>query len=439
MKRYCIYSHCGLHISILILFFGRFINSYSFLRRTVSRTGYTSPIFSVENENLGNVLSEAEQTPGTIKTRRLRYSGKYPKKFSEKYKEIGRNTSTIQHVLMKGNTPAGQHVSIMVDECIQHMKIPTVVTNNMSAIIVDCTLGYGGHSLRILRECDLKCRIISFDKDLVELEKTQYRISKLIDKKLETTHGYLNCSSNDIFLPVHDSFGNIKKHMTTLGVLGKVDAILADIGISSMQLDDPSRGFTFKSESVLDMRMDQSQSLTAQTLLKSLNPESLSRILIDNSDEAFAVYISESIYSDAIPQTTSELTECVRQGVRRAHTVLNLADPSKAEFDKSITRTMQAIRIEVNGEFEALDNLLKDAPSILQPGGRIVILTFHSGEDRRVKKAFKQGYKDGVYSAWSDDVIRTSFEERRRNPRSKCAKLRFVRMYTFTEWIINTF
>ena len=197
--------------------------------------------------------------------RRVRYSGKYPKKFIEKYKEISKNSSTISRVLSKGSTPAGQHVSIMIDECIDHMGLQNRTKNN----IIDCTLGGGGHTLRILRETNLNCNLIAFDKDILELEKTTERINSLIHKKLQINYSsnYSNLISNQIFQPNHDSFGNAINYINNLNLTGNIHAIIADLGYSSMQIDDPTRGFTYKYDGHLDMRMDTSQSLTALKLL----------------------------------------------------------------------------------------------------------------------------------------------------------------------------
>lgn len=360
--------------------------------------------------------------------RRIRYKGSYPRKFIEKYKELNGNSSTIQRVLEKGGTPAGQHVPIMVDECMEHMSLRRLrhpCNSQQFPIILDCTLGYGGHTLRILRELELYCQLFAFDRDFDEINKTTSRIRALIDKKLQTNQTHI-LSSHQIFTSIHDTFGNIQAHAERLGILGKVDAVLADLGVSSMQIDDPKRGFTYKDEGPLDMRMDLSQSFTALQLLQQNNVESLARILTENSDEGFASFIAQEVYSDEgnVPATTKALAISVQKGVQRAHQSMKLLPPTKAIYDKAIARTMQALRIQVNDEFGALDQLLDTLPLILRPGGKIVILTFHSGEDRRVKKFFKEKHAEGVFSSWSRDIVRPSSEEIRRNSRSKCAKLR---------------
>lgn len=354
-------------------------------------------------------------------SRRQRYSGKYPKQFHLKYKERNGNISTIEKVLLKGGTPAGQHVSIMVKECIEHLNVRR--NSSVPLNLIDCTLGFGGHSLMLLQETKLNCRLIAFDKDVTELSKTQSRINDKISKKLLSMR-----QSNEVFIPIHDSFANSREHIQKFGLVGRIDAILADLGVSSMQIDNPERGFSFKADGPLDMRMNRtSYAPTAFEILQMHNVSSLSKIISTNSDELYAPFIAEAIYSnglDYLPDTTLKLTECIRNGVNNGRRNDKLNKASKVELDKSIARTMQSLRIEVNKEFEDLDKLLQDIPSLLRSGGKVVILTFHSGEDRRVKKAFKDGFQKGLYSFWSRDVIRPTWDETRQNPRSKCAKLR---------------
>eukprot|EP01035_Chromulina_nebulosa_P019991 gene19991-25961_t len=199
-----------------------------------------------------------------------------------------------------------------------------------------------------------------------------------------------------------------------------------------MQIDNPNRGFTYKTNAPLDMRMDQNQPIKAIDIIIKNNIESLTKILFENSDETHALEIASAIYSINeydeldLPTTSFELINKIRIGVRASHNKLRLPPPTKYDYDKAIARTIQAIRIEVNNEFTDLDRLLNSLPLILKPGGRVVILTFHSGEDRRVKQAFKDGYINGIYSDWSKDLIKPSFDEIRMNPRSRSAKLRWA-------------
>jgi 16S rRNA (cytosine1402-N4)-methyltransferase len=309
--------------------------------------------------------------------RRVRYSGKYPKTFTEKYKEINDQEDVIQKVLSKGSTPAGQHVPVMLEETVAALNI----SHQHENILVDCTLGYGSHTLRMFRQAELNCRIVAFDRDAIELKKTTMRIENLIYPKCDKLINPSSIPRADLFHPIHDSFAHLSTHLSALGYHGQVHGIIADLGLSSMQIDDPIRGFTYKSNGPLDMRMDGNQSTTAMTVLKQQNPSGLAQILAINSDEPYAMEIAEAIYGDKnnLPSTTLELAECVRNGLRRAHREHRLATPTKADFELSIKRTMQAIRIEVNQEFQALDQLLASIPACLRSGGRVAILTFHSG------------------------------------------------------------
>lgn len=381
-----------------------------------------------QTSNINNTL---------VKQRRMRYKGKYPKSFNEKYKEIGGNEDTVRKVLSKGGTPAGQHVSIMLKECIHHLGLfrnESSIGDGDRIVAVDCTLGYGGHSEAILKSIvRQKGLLLSFDQDAIELEKTKTRLQANFfdNSKCTDFMSNNNLKQDDLFKCINDNFCNIEQHIESLHLPGQgIDAILADLGCSSMQLDDPSRGFTYKNDVPLDMRMDKSSDRTAITVLRENDKDSLTILLFDNSDEVLAKYISESIYSDIeekeLPSTTGGLNERIRRGVERGHQALRLPHPTKKEYEKAITRTMQAIRIEVNREFQSLETLLDSLPRLLRPGGRAVFLTFHSGEDKRVKKAFKTGFKTGVYSQWSRDCIRASFDEQHTNPRSKCAKLRWA-------------
>ena len=196
--------------------------------------------------------------------------------------------------------------------------------------------------------------------------------------------------------------------------------ILADLGVSSMQLDNPDRGFTYKESGPLDMRMNPSRGEPASELLTHLSQDKLTRVLEEHADEPHADLIAGLLKAQPIA-TTQELTRCVRAGLTSA-----LPRASKDDVETSIRRTFQALRIAVNDEFSALDTWLRNLPLCLAPGGRVACLSFHSGEDRRVKKAFKTGRRDGVYATSADDVIRASAEEVRANPRASAAKLRWA-------------
>ena len=505
-------------------------------------------------------------------TRRVRYTGKYPKKFAEKHKEQAGDAATIARVLLKGGTPAGSHVPIMATACLAHLGLVEGETEIETAapsldgeselVAVDCTLGFGGHSglmLDALSEWSAsndarRASLASFDQDGVELAKTEARLR---------ARDSLNSDSPADLTVRLDC---IKANFATIGSafaqrqLPAAHALLADLGCSSMQIDDPARGFTWKADGPLDMRMDTAASsaassslsdtasesvsataMTAAELLVASNVSSLAALLRANSDfeTADARALALSLLTEPRPKTTSELDARVRavkpppapepeaavasgdkgrgrggrggkaggkegkesggkggggkggsgkgetvrerdggfkalehakmlrsMGTKKLLRVLEEdeetadsrvrgaggsggasgggsgggggggggrgakpkqqgAGEAEKELNSRVARVMQALRIEVNGEFAALDALLASLPSVLAPSGRAVFLTFHSGEDRRVKQAMKDGLKSGAYSEISRRVVRVGREEARANPRSKCCKLRW--------------
>jgi len=350
--------------------------------------------------------------------RRIRYSGKYPKTYKEKYKEMQGDELVINKVISKGGTPAGTHISVMVNESIKYLGVSdNVLENNL--IIVDCTMGYGGHSLEIMKQIfPHNGQLFSIDQDSIEIKKSEDRLRNFINEKITNSQKRLKAQSS--LHVINTNFQNLEEILKSRNITGKVNGLLADLGFSSMQIDNPERGFTYKQDGPLDMRMNSNGKLTAAELLRNITANELSRILSENSDESNADNIARCISKER-PETTLALANCVRKAYINA---TNIGETTIKDVNSAIARTMQAIRIEVNNEFQTLDILLESLPRILAPGGRAVFLTFHSGEDRRVKKAFKKGFTSGIYSSWSRDVVRASFEEQRANPRSKCAKLR---------------
>jgi 16S rRNA (cytosine1402-N4)-methyltransferase len=329
--------------------------------------------------------------------RRKRYSGKNPRRFEDKYKEHdpGRYAETVAKVIASGKTPAGSHVPILVDECLRALGLEAGQTG------VDCTLGYGGHALRILEQISPGGRLIGLDQDPIELPKTVQRLRQA---------GF----GDESFVPVRSNYAGIAKVLAELGIAG-VDFIFADLGCSSMQFDDPSRGFSFKHAGPLDMRMNPQRGLSAAEWLARVSPEKLAIVLHDHADEPRAETLAAALAGKSFGNTL-ELAAAVRQAVR--------AGPDETEL--AVRRVFQAVRIAVNEEFTALDAFLRVLPDCLNPGGRAAVLTFHSGEDRRVKKSFQSGLREHVYSETSDGVITAGPEERRLNPRSAPAKLRWA-------------
>jgi len=337
--------------------------------------------------------------------RRVRYRGKNPRAFHEKYKELQPEiyAEDVARVLAAGKTPAGMHRPIMVREILK------VLTPRPGEIAIDCTLGYGGHARELLAAVQPGGRLIAVDADPIELPKTEARLRAMGFPEESLVVRRMNFAGLPQFV-----FGEAPEG---------VDLLLADLGLSSMQIDDPTRGFSFKTEGPLDMRMNVGHGRPASGLLSHLDEEELAQLLIDNADEPHAEVLSEAILRAHAKQpllTTKALAEVVRIAFGR------LPRNTPGTDEEAIRRVFQALRIAVNDEFGALDALLRNLPYFLKPGGRVAFLTFHSGEDRRVKDAFKAGVLDGTYSSYNKDVIRTSREEQRANPRSSSAKLRFA-------------
>ena len=337
--------------------------------------------------------------------RRVHYSGKYPKKFEEKYKEHDpeKYGDTIAHVISKGSTPAGMHISIMVKEILDFLQIKPGQQG------LDCTLGYGGHTRKMLEKLGGKGCIYGLDVDPIESSKTVERLRNA---------GF----DEDRFKFRLINFANIDE---VANEAGKFDFVLADLGVSSMQIDNPERGFSYKIDGPLDLRLDPSHGESAAERLQNITKEEFVGMMVENSDEPYAEEIADKVFSlmkkGKNIDTTTALREAIEQALWKAPT-----EEKDQAIKKSCARVFQALRIDVNSEFEVLYSFLEKLPTILNPGGRVAILTFHSGEDRLVKKAFKEHLKEGAFSEISSDVIRPSAEECRINPRSKSTKMRWA-------------
>jgi 16S rRNA (cytosine1402-N4)-methyltransferase len=342
---------------------------------------------------------QENQQPARPK-RRPRYRGANPRRFEEKYKELNPSQypETIAKVLASGKTPAGAHRPIMVAEVLE------ALSPKPGDIAVDATLGYGGHARELLTRITPGGRLIGFDVDALELPKTEARLREA---------GF----GEDVFTTVHSNFAGIQKVLAGLNIDG-VDLILADLGVSSMQFDRPERGFSFKHEGPLDMRLNQNRGEPASALLARITTEKLSGLLVQNSDEPRAELLSRALTAKrGSIQTTGQLRDAIRSA---------LATVARDEIDATVRRVFQALRIAVNEELSALEAFLRFLPGCLKSKGRVAILTFHSGEDRRVKKAFKEYHAAGIFLEISEDVIRPSREEMHTNPRSTPAKLRWA-------------
>ncbi len=337
--------------------------------------------------------------------RRVRYSGTHPRKFSEKYKELNpeKYQDTIEKVIRKGSTPAGMHISICVNEILDFLQIKPGMKG------LDATLGYGGHSRKMMECLQGNGHLYSLDVDPIEIVKTTKRLREA---------GF----DEQIFTPVSENFANID---VVAEQYGPFDFLLADLGVSSMQIDNPERGFSYKQEGPLDLRLNPQSGIPACERLKEMSREEIEGMLLDNSDEPYAAEIaraiSGSLRKGKALDTTTQLAALIEE------TLSFLPEKERKEgVKKSCARVFQALRIDVNSEFEVLDAFLEKLPDVMVSGGRIAILTFHSGEDRLVKRAFKQGKKVGVYREIAEEVIRPSAQECAVNPRAKSTKMRWA-------------
>ncbi len=335
--------------------------------------------------------------------RRPRYKGTHPRHFTEKYKELspGQHAAEQEKVLARGHTPAGTHRSIMVDEIL------AVLAPKPGEVALDATLGYGGHTRELLPRLLPGGRLFGVDVDPLELPRTEARLRDL---------GF----GEEVLMVRRMNFAGLPRLEAESGGF---DLVLADLGVSSMQIDNPARGFTWKADGPLDLRLNPQRGKSAAELLATLDESQLVELLVENADEPHAVAIARVVHGQEI-RTTRDLAERVRAAL---HQELHETERD-TETKKSLQRTFQALRIAVNDEFTVLDQFLSLLPGVLNPGGRVAILTFHSGEDRRVKKAFLQGLREGTYAAVAPEPIRASPEERRSNPRSTSAKLRWARL-----------
>ena len=356
------------------------------------------------SDPLGNEAAPEASLSPTPHKRRKRYSGKNPRRFEDKYKELNpdKYPDAVAKVLAAGKTPAGQHVPIMVNEVLECLK------PQAGERVVDCTLGYGGHTRALWQSVQPGGHVLSLDADPLELERTTARLRA-------TGLG------EESWTPMRCNFAGLLKALSDQGWNEGADVIFADLGLSSMQIDNPERGFTFKHDGPLDMRLNPQRGKPAADLLADLSVEKLARLLEENADEPRAQLLAQHLHDrvrEAPITRTKALAETLRQALPRGL--------STDDADATVRRVFQAIRIAVNEEFTVLDSLLRALPGALKPGARVAILTFHSGEDRRVKKAFQEGLHTGVYSQVAREVIRASSEEQRQNPRSSPAKLRWA-------------
>lgn len=338
--------------------------------------------------------------------RRVRYSGTHPKRFEEKYKELNpeKYAADVQHILDKGHTPAGMHISIMVQEILDFLQIQP------GQVGLDATLGYGGHTRAMLEKLQGNGHIYALDVDPIESVKTEARLRQA---------GF----GEELLTVRLQNFADIDKLAQDAGK--KFDFVLADLGVSSMQIDNPKRGFSYKAEGPLDLRLNPEKGVSGAERLLELNRKEIEQMLIENADEPYAEQIAANImkwrYMCKPIETTTNLRDCIAEAL-----AFLPKHEQKEAVKKSCQRCFQAIRIDINSEFEVLYAFLEKLPNVLKARGRVAILTFHSGEDRLVKKAFQALQRTGIYSEVARDVIRPSAEECVRNSRAKSTKMRWA-------------
>ncbi len=338
-------------------------------------------------------------------TRRPRYKGTHPRAFKDKYKELNPElyADAVEKVIQKGNTPAGMHRSICVKEILDFLQITPGQTG------LDATLGYGGHTLEMLKCLNSKGHLYATDVDSIELPRTRERLERL---------GY----GPEILTIRQTNFSNIDQITSESGPL---NFILADLGVSSMQIDNPERGFSYKTEGPLDLRLNPSKGISAADRLRTISQEELRGMLSENADEPHSEVIARAIVSAIKKGADITTTNQLRQVINDALKFIPEKDRDN-EIKKSCQRCFQALRIDVNNEFEVLYEFLEKLPVALAEGGRVAILTFHSGEDRLVKKSFRRFFREGIYKEIAPEAIRPSAAECGSNSRARSAKLRWA-------------
>lgn len=346
----------------------------------------------------------AESVPPPPHKRRPRYKGTHPRSFEERYKELDpeQYPEMQEHVRAQGRTPSGAHVPVMLNEVME------LLDPRPGDVVADCTVGYGGHAMEFLRRIGPEGLLAGCDVDAAQLDRTR--------KRLE--------SAGMKFRLYRSNFAGIAKPLAELGIEG-YNVILADLGVSSMQIDDPARGFSYKHDGPLDMRMDDRIRQTAADLLRTLSEEELAAAFHELGDEPDAEAIAQEIVRERDSRTILRTHDMVSV-ICRAKGI----DPRdlRGQASHPAAPVFQALRMLVNDELGALKQLLRMAPHCLRPGGRIGIISFHSGEDRLVKHSFRDGVRAGIYAQASEEPMRPSAAEVHSNPRSRSAKLRVATM-----------
>lgn len=366
---------------------------------------------------------EVPSDPSQPHRRRVRYKGTHPRRFEERYKELDptAHPELLDHVRSQGRTPAGTHVPVLMKELLEVLAI------RPGAAVADCTLGFGGHALEIIKRIVPGGHFVGLDLDGGELKKTTERLQREFSKGNEATQGETEAAS--LRLSFHRShFAGLAKAMKSEGLNG-FDAVYADLGVSSMQIDDPLRGFSYKHDGPLDMRMDDRLTRKAADVLASLTEDEFRRALIELADESKAGRIAEVVMRNRARQpinSTRQLVDLVFEAKGISRRSWRERPPEQKGALHPAAKTFQALRMMVNDEVAGLAQFLRVVPHCLRPRGRVAVISFHSGEDARVASAFQEGMECGTFSEVSDIPTVPSTGEVAANPRSRSALMRWA-------------
>ncbi|MGB9074445.1 MAG: 16S rRNA (cytosine(1402)-N(4))-methyltransferase RsmH [Terriglobales bacterium] len=286
---------------------------------------------------------------------------------------------------------AAGHVPVLLKEAIDFLAV------QRGGTFLDATVGLGGHSLEIARRLGAPGHLIGFDKDPGALQRARASLTALPEEQPTVTL-------------IHGSFAEVGERIAP----ASLDGLLADLGVSSLQLNDPARGFSFQADGPLDMRMNPMSGDTAEQVVNHIDERELADVIYEFGEERRSRRIARAIVRSRPIRTTRQLVEVISTAAR----------PMKHERIHPATRTFQALRIFVNRELDDLKALLEAAPRVLRPGGRLVVISFHSLEDRIVKDSLRDGAKQGWYRLLTKKPVTATEEEIDRNPRSRSAKMR---------------
>ncbi len=316
---------------------------------------------------------------------------------------------------MRRSTPPGQHRPVLLQEVLR------LLDPRPGQIAVDCTVGYGGHAAAILQRLGPCGRLIGLDCDADHLPQARGRLQ-------EVRHP---------FSLHHANFAGLQNILAAEGIEA-VDMILADLGMSSMQVDDPERGFSYVRDGPLDMRMDRSRGKTAAKVLATISEADLHTALTELGDEPQAATIARAIVAArqlAPLERTGQLSGLIMDALGQPRRQLR---PRRNQWQSHpAVRAFQMLRLLVNRELSNLESLVRAVPACLRGGGIVALISFHSGEDRRVKAALREGCDRGVYSQRSPAPIRSAWAERQANPRSRSAKMRWAKRADYSTVLVD--